>query len=115
MSALKVLATSRAPLRVRPEHEWGVPPLALPAPGAAGAGGPEGVAQAEAVRLFVARAQAVDPGFAVTAENARAVAEVCRRLDGLPLALELAATWLTLLTPAGLLARMGTAAGGCPC
>jgi tetratricopeptide (TPR) repeat protein len=70
------------------------------------------VAEAEAVRLFVARAQAVVPGFAVTAENAWAVAEVCRRLDGLPLALELAATRLTLLTPAGLLARMDGAAGG---
>src|SRR5581483_10777543 len=89
--ALTVVATSRAPLRVRAEHEFVVPPLA----------------EDEAAELFVARAHAADPAFALTEENAGAVAELCERLDGLPLAIELAAARTKLLSPAALLARLG--------
>jgi predicted ATPase len=104
---LRVLATSREPLGIAGEVLWRVPSLRLPevtgasgAPGAPGAPGLPGdarpasvgrLADVEAVRLFVERARAVRPGFALTAGNAPAVAEVCRRLDGIPLALELAA------------------------
>jgi predicted ATPase/DNA-binding CsgD family transcriptional regulator len=101
---LQVLATSRAVLRVRGEHDLPVPPLRLPSartpPSAAG------VEQSPAVRLFVERARAARAGFALTDDNAAAVAEVCRRLDGLPLALELAAARTRHLPPAALLARL---------
>jgi non-specific serine/threonine protein kinase len=100
-SRLRVLATSREPLGIAGEVVWRVPSLRLPegavAPGAASLPGDARsasvgrLADVEAVRLFVERARAVRPGFAVTAANAPAVAEVCRRLDGIPLALELAA------------------------
>jgi predicted ATPase/DNA-binding CsgD family transcriptional regulator/transcriptional regulator with XRE-family HTH domain len=102
--ALKVLATSRVALRVAAEHRFVVPPLGVP--DATGAPPLAEVAGTAAVRLFVARVQAADPGFALTAENAAAVAELCRRLDGLPLALELAAARAALLSPAALLARL---------
>ncbi len=98
------LVTSRVRLRVAGEREHPVSPLTLPA-----AGGPpslEGVAGSEAVRLFAERAQAVRPDFALTAENAAAVAEVCRRLDGLPLAIELAAARAKVLPPTAMLARL---------
>ena len=95
---VRVLATSRAPLGAAGEALSPVPPLGLPpagdgAPGEPGAPAPAlaRLAQAEAVRLFADRAAAARPGFAVTAETAAAVARICRRLDGLPLALELAA------------------------
>ena len=101
--ALQVLATSRAPLHLRGEHELPVPPLALPA----GAHAPlEELTNAEAVVLFGQRARAVDPGFALTAVNAAVVGDICRRLDGLPLAIELAAARTKLLSPQALLARL---------
>ncbi|HMA37195.1 MAG TPA: AAA family ATPase, partial [Chloroflexia bacterium] len=101
---LKVLVTSRAPLHVRGEHEYPVLPLALPDLAALPASAT--LATVPAVALFVQGAQAITPGFQVTAENARAVAEVCTRLDGLPLAIELAAARVRLLPPAALLARL---------
>jgi predicted ATPase/class 3 adenylate cyclase len=104
-SGLTVLATSRAPLRLRAEREWEVPPLALPRrppPPPT----PEQLSPYAAVRLFVERAQAVRPGFAVDNANAPAVAEICWRLDGLPLAIELAAARVRLFPPEALLARL---------
>jgi predicted ATPase/DNA-binding NarL/FixJ family response regulator len=107
---LRVLATGRAPLRVTGEQECPLNPLALPAPaGAAGAGRADEVARvagSEAGRLFVERARAVRPDFALTAGDAGAVGEVCVRLDGLPLAIELAAARVKVLPPAALLARL---------
>jgi non-specific serine/threonine protein kinase len=101
---LKALVTSRAPLHLSGEHIFPVPPLSLPDPGQL----PllQELAQTEAVRLFVDRAQALKPGFVLTDENAPAVAEIVRRLDGLPLALELAAARVPVLSPAALLARL---------
>ena len=87
-AGLKVLATSRAPLGLYGEHEFPVPPLTLPdlkSPPPL-----ESLTQYEAVGLFVERARAVKPDFEVTNESAPAVAEICVRLDGLPLAIELA-------------------------
>jgi predicted ATPase/transcriptional regulator with XRE-family HTH domain len=102
---LVVLATSRSRLRLRGERESPVRPLAVP--GAEGASSPlAGLAGVAAVRLFVERAQAVKPDFFLTAEQAPAVAEICRRLDGLPLALELAAARVKVLPPASLLAQL---------
>jgi predicted ATPase/class 3 adenylate cyclase len=86
---LEVLATSREPLRLSAEHELPVAPLGVPERGARARF--DEIARSEAVRLFVDRAEAVRAGFALTPENAPAVAEICRRLDGLPLAIELAA------------------------
>jgi predicted ATPase/transcriptional regulator with XRE-family HTH domain len=104
---LAVLATSRERLRLRGEQELAVPPLAVPAPVAdsdpASVAGLAGVA---AVRLFVERAAEVAPDFALNADNAAAVAAVCTRLDGLPLALELAAARVKVLSPVVLLARL---------
>jgi predicted ATPase/DNA-binding XRE family transcriptional regulator len=107
-SGLSVLATSRVALRVRGEHEFPVPPLALPEPeiNAADATGIEEVGEFSAVALFVARARAVNPGFALTAETAPAVVEICRRLDGLPLAIELAAARCKVLSPQAMLRRL---------
>src|SRR5215218_9558561 len=102
---VKILATSRAPLHLRGEREYPVPALALPDPSRR-----EPVAQLmqyEAIRLFVERAQAATPAFALTEENAAAVTEICRRLDGLPLAIELAAARIKLLPPQALLERLG--------
>ena len=101
---LAVLATSRAALRLSGECEFPVPPLALPHL-------PPGVgtepADADAVRLFALRARSVKPGFALTADNVPVVAAICRRLDGLPLAIELAAARVKILPPPALLARLG--------
>jgi predicted ATPase/class 3 adenylate cyclase len=101
---LKVLATSRAPLRISSEREMPVPPLRLP--DHAHPPAPEQLSQYEAVALFIARAVSVKPDFAINNENAPAVAEICYRLDGLPLAIELAAARVKMLSPAMLLARL---------
>ncbi|HEV2460204.1 MAG TPA: hypothetical protein VGS80_17750, partial [Ktedonobacterales bacterium] len=98
---LTVLATSRAALHVRGEHEVPVPPLACPDP--ADLPLVEALAEVPAVALFVARAQAVDPHFTLNEGNAASVAAICRRLDGLPLALELAAARIRPLSPGALL------------
>ena len=93
-SSLKALVTSRVPLRLRGEREYPVQPL--------------GVAEAEspAVTLFVSRARDVQPDFALTADNAAAVVDICRRLDGLPLAIELAAARSRILSPRAILDRL---------
>jgi predicted ATPase len=101
---LVVLVTSRTVLLLRGEHEFLVPPLPIP-PAAADAD-PAGLLGYASVGLFVERAHAADPGFELTAANAAAVAEICRRLDGLPLAIELAAARVRLLPPQALLARL---------
>jgi predicted ATPase/DNA-binding CsgD family transcriptional regulator len=101
---LTVLATSRTVLRLSGEHQFLLSPLTVP--GATMTLSPEEVGSAAAVRLFQARARAVTPAFAVTAANVATVAEVCRRLDGLPLAIELAAARITVMSPAALLARL---------
>src|SRR5215212_250291 len=102
---LTILATSRAPLKLYGEHEFPVPPLSLPDPGSLPP--VEHLIQYEAVKLFVDRAKAVRPDFSVTEENASAMAEICARLDGLPLAIELAAARIKLLPPQALLSRLG--------
>jgi predicted ATPase/transcriptional regulator with XRE-family HTH domain len=102
--ALSVLATSRAPLRIRGEHEIPVSPL--PVPAADSLPSLEALAQVPAVALFVDLASASRPDFALTAENAVAVAGICRHLDGLPLAIELAAARVKVLPPTALLARL---------
>jgi predicted ATPase/DNA-binding CsgD family transcriptional regulator len=99
-----VLVTSRAPLRITAEHEYLLAPLPLPP--AHGKRTPEKLMQNDAVALFVDRARAVRNTFELTEENADAVAEVCRRLDGLPLAIELAAARTKILSPQALLSRL---------
>jgi predicted ATPase/class 3 adenylate cyclase len=105
---LTVIASSRAPLRIAGEQEFPVPPLSLPP---AGARDPETLVASEAVRLFVERAMAVRPDFALTDENGLHVAEIVRRLDGLPLAIELAAARIRLLSPAAMAQRLGDRLG----
>jgi predicted ATPase/class 3 adenylate cyclase len=100
---LKVVVTSRELLRLSIEFDLPVPPLELPPSGSTAAAQLE---SNDAVRLFVARAQDARPSFALTDESAPVVAEICRRLDGLPLALELAAARVRLLPPRALLARL---------
>jgi predicted ATPase/DNA-binding XRE family transcriptional regulator len=102
---LKVLATSRAPLRIRGEREFPVSPLALP--DRARLPPPAELAEVPAIALFMDRAMAGRPDFAITPGNAAAVAEICIRLDGLPLAIELVAARIKLLTPQVMLRRMG--------
>src|SRR5829696_5818973 len=102
---LKILATSRTPLRIYGEHEFPVPPLSLPDPGSLPP--VEHLTQYGGVGLFVERARVVKPDFALTEENAPAVVEICARLDGLPLAIELAAARTKLLPPRAMLDRLG--------
>ena len=102
---LEILATSRAVLRLRAEREYPVGPLTVPA--FSERTPMEQLASLPAVRLFVDRAQAVRYDFALTEDNALAVVGICRRLDGLPLAIELAAARIRLLEPDALLARLG--------
>jgi predicted ATPase/DNA-binding XRE family transcriptional regulator len=104
---LVVLATSRAPLRLRGEQEYPVPPLALPPSTRDLTTGD--LLKAPSDRLFLERASAVSPGFEITEGNAPAVAAICWRLAGLPLALELAAAKARVLEPAALLARLDRA------
>ena len=101
---LTVLVTSRAALRLRGERLRQVVPLEVPMPPLPSL---DALSQYEAVRLFIARARDVLPGFAVTNETAPAVAGICARLDGLPLAIELAAARTRILPPKALLARLG--------
>ncbi|MFN2520180.1 MAG: AAA family ATPase [Candidatus Limnocylindria bacterium] len=103
-SRVKALVTSRAPLMVSGEQEFPVPPLDVPDEGAPRS--PEAVCRYEAVRLFVERAVAARPDFAITTENASAVTEICVRLDGLPLAIELAAARVRVLSPKAMLPRL---------
>ncbi len=100
---LRVLATSRVILRLSGEQDFPVPPLTLPLGDRLPLAQVAGI---EAVRLFVERARAAQPGFALDASNVSTVTEICRRLDGLPLALELAAARVRLLSPAALLSRL---------
>lgn len=101
---LTILATSRVPFHIRGEQEYQVAPLALPASGQEG--DRAAVDAAPAVQLFVARARDVRPNFAITAANAATVAAICAEVDGLPLAIELAAAWLKYLPPATILERL---------
>ena len=101
---LKILVTSRRALRLRSENEYPVTPLELPSQMAS----LETLASNNAVQLFVQRARAIQAEFSLTQENAGIIAQICMRLDGLPLALELAASRLRLFTPAALLERLST-------
>jgi predicted ATPase/transcriptional regulator with XRE-family HTH domain len=106
---LTVLATSRAPLHVSGEHEYAVRPLSLPDP--AGTYSPTEITQFPAVTLFVRQARAVQPQFAVVEANSAAVAAICSRVDGLPLALELAAVRMKTLAPRELESLLGNRLG----
>jgi predicted ATPase len=112
---LSMLVTSRAALHLSGEQEFPVPPLALP--DLAHLPEPQTLAQRASVRLFVLRAQAVQPAFELTEANARTIADICVRLDGLPLAIELAAARSKLLPPQALLKRLehrlSVLTGGC--
>jgi predicted ATPase/DNA-binding CsgD family transcriptional regulator len=100
-AGLRMLATSREALRLRGEHEFPLSPLALPAQSSV-----ELLSQSPSIALFVQRAQAIQPDFQLTSGNAASVAEVCARLDGLPLALELAAARIKLLPPKAMLEKL---------
>src|SRR5579863_5772719 len=102
---LKILVTSREVLRLRGEQQFVVPPLALPDTRHLPEAGL--LAQFSAVNLFLQRAQAIRSDFQLTTDNAATIAQICVRLDGLPLAIELAAARITLLPPQALLARLG--------
>ena len=101
---LRILATSQTRLGVPGEATWPVPPLTVPAPGVRD---PKVAAEVESVRLFCDRAALARPGFSLTSDNVEAVSEICRQLDGIPLAIELAAARISALTPAQLSARLG--------
>ncbi len=100
---VKFLVTSREPLNIRGEHVFQVPPLSLPKPGKGGV-----LSQFEATRLFIDRACASKPDFTVNNDNAPVVAEICSRLDGIPLAIELAAARIRLINPKAILKRLDT-------
>jgi predicted ATPase/class 3 adenylate cyclase len=100
---LKVLATSRVPLRIMSEYEYTLEPLGLPP---TGSDRPDSISTSDAVRLFIDRAIAVIPGFSISEENASPVASIVRKVDGLPLAIELAAARLRMLSPGALSERL---------
>jgi predicted ATPase len=101
---LRLIVTSRGPLRIGGEYEYRLEPLSVPShPDETGL---EELRKYPAIELFVERARSVNPGFALTSENAAAVTEVCKRMDGLPLAIELAAARIRILTPEALLDRL---------
>ena len=99
---LKLLVSSRESLRIDGEHEFPVPPMSLPDRSASASD----LAGSEAAQLFIQRARAVKPGFEVTAESATTIADICIRLDGLPLAIELAASRVKILSPQAIQARL---------
>ncbi|MEZ4733372.1 MAG: helix-turn-helix domain-containing protein [Caldilineaceae bacterium] len=107
---LKLLVTSRTVLHLRGEQHFAVPPLAVPAalstPQSLAASDPTDLLQSPAVRFFVERAQAAQADFAVTSHNSAAISQICQQLEGLPLALELAAARVRLLPPQAMLARL---------
>ncbi len=104
VASLRVLTTSRAPLRLRGEREYVVGPIALDAD--VDEMSPDDLARSPAVRLFAERVRDVQPDFRITSTNGSTVAAICRRLDALPLALELAAPWMKVLTAEELLRRL---------
>ncbi len=104
LDGLTVVVTSREPLRLSEEHE--IPVAPLPRPESARTASLDALARNPAVALFVERARTSKPDFALTAENTRTVAEICSRLDGLPLAIELAAARIKTLPPAAMLGRL---------
>ncbi|MGH2699051.1 MAG: adenylate/guanylate cyclase domain-containing protein, partial [Actinomycetota bacterium] len=101
---LKLIVTSRTPLMITGEHEYPVPPMSLPDP--LSLPGLDVLAGYESTNLFLQRARSVKPDFAITEDNAAEIAEICVRLDGLPLAIELAAARARLLSPGEILARL---------
>jgi predicted ATPase/DNA-binding CsgD family transcriptional regulator len=103
-SGTRIVVTSRSPLRLTGEQEFPVPPLAVPDP--ATTASPEVLAQCESTMLFLTRAKAVAPDFTVTDKDAPVIANIVRRVDGLPLAIELAAARVKLLPPSSILARL---------
>jgi predicted ATPase len=105
-SGLRILVTSRAPLHVYGEQEFPVPPLALP--DSRSLPSLEALSQYSAISLFIQRASAVKPDFELTEQNAACVAEICARLDGLPLAIELAAARVKLLSPSAMQTRLAS-------
>ena len=106
---LKVLVTSRVVLHLSAEHTVRIFPLALPTLAVESAAE---IAASPAVQLFVERAEAADPTFALTEVNAATVAAICRRLEGIPLALELAAAWTRVLPPGGAAGTVGSGTAG---
>ncbi len=102
---LTVLVTSQSPLRIHGEQEFPVPPLSLPGTRRSRV---DDLAGIPSIDLFVQRARAVDPAFTLDESNAQAIADICLRLDGLPLAIELAAARVKILTPEALLGRLGS-------
>jgi predicted ATPase/class 3 adenylate cyclase len=107
--SVRAIVTSRAPLRLSAEQIYPVPPLDLPDP--ADSLDPAQIASIPAVRLFVDRARRVQPDFTLTTANAEAIADICRRLDGLPLGIELAAARIAMLGPAGIRDRLARHVG----
>jgi predicted ATPase/DNA-binding CsgD family transcriptional regulator len=105
-AGLRVIATSREPLRVAAEFVWQVPPLSLSSAGSHSAG-PDEPGRSDAISLFAARAAAVHPGFAIGPANLPAATAVCRALDGVPLAIELAAAWVRVLSVEQIDSRLG--------